>query len=157
MKGGARGLGGRSLLEYLCMRAGIEIVEVNTDASAALGIGGRRGLGKFRHVALTQLRIQDKVTNGEIRRVTCMGIQKPADIRTKHLDANGIRNNLAMCSAASAETRPAIAPETGGANNNCSILCCGACLVIINACTAAVLRAGSYERWARNQPFLRVL
>ncbi len=72
------------------MRANVDVIEINTDSSAALGIGGRRGLGKVRHVALNQLWIQDKVANGEIMLVKCKGSKKPADILTTHLHVDGI-------------------------------------------------------------------
>ncbi len=62
-------------------------------------------------MTLNQRWIQDKVTSGEIKLVKCKGVQKPAAILTKHLDANGIRNRMAMFSAEYADMRPAIAPE----------------------------------------------
>ena len=34
-------------------------IDVNTDASAAKGIASRRGLGKIRHIELSQLWLQD--------------------------------------------------------------------------------------------------
>ncbi len=58
VKGGAGGLGCRSRLEDLGMRADIDVVEMQADSSAALW-GVERGLGKVRRVALNQLWIQN--------------------------------------------------------------------------------------------------
>jgi hypothetical protein len=41
-------------------------IDVNTDASAAKGIASRRGLGKIRHIELSQLWLQDRVSRGEL-------------------------------------------------------------------------------------------
>ena len=40
-------------------------IEIKTDASAAIGIASRRGLGRVRHIEVAQLWIQEKVAQGK--------------------------------------------------------------------------------------------
>ena len=56
-----------------------------TDSSAAIGICGRQGLGKLRHVDTRSLWLQQKLRDGtlEVRKVR--GDVNPADVFTKHL------------------------------------------------------------------------
>ena len=65
VKGGSVGLGLVGMLEEV----GIEGVrlELLTDASAAKAMAGRVGAGKVRHMEVTQLWLQDRVSRGEIR------------------------------------------------------------------------------------------
>ena len=67
---------------------GVELpVRVWTDSSATMGICGRQGLGKLRHVDAKSLWVQQKVRDGflEIRKVR--GDANPADLFTKHLSS----------------------------------------------------------------------
>ena len=67
---------------------GVELpVRVWTDSSATMGICGRQGLGKLRHVDTKSLWVQQKVRDGslEIRKVR--GEANPADLFTKHLSS----------------------------------------------------------------------
>ena len=41
-------------------------LRIRTDSSAALGVSRRRGLGKMRHIELSQLWLQAKVGSGEM-------------------------------------------------------------------------------------------
>ena len=41
-------------------------ITVNSDASAAIGIASRRGLGRIRHIDVDELWVQDKVSKGII-------------------------------------------------------------------------------------------
>ena len=56
---------------------------MHTDASAAIGISGRKGLGKVRHLETNQLWIQDKIKQGDICVFKCNGPENPADALTK--------------------------------------------------------------------------
>ena len=40
-------------------------VDIFVDASAAIGIAQRRGVGKVRHVEVNQLWLQDRVARGD--------------------------------------------------------------------------------------------
>ena len=59
---------------------------VHSDATAAIGISKRRGLGKVRHLHTSDLWIQDKVKKEEIQIVKIPGSDNPADAFTKYLD-----------------------------------------------------------------------
>ena len=53
-------------LQALCRDLGIELaLTVLTDATAAIGICRRRGLGKVLHLAVADLWVQDKVRAGD--------------------------------------------------------------------------------------------
>ena len=58
-----------------------------TDSSATIGVCGRQGLGKLRHVDTKSFWVQQKVRDGslEIRKVR--GEANPADLFTKHLSS----------------------------------------------------------------------
>ena len=83
-KGSSIGLG----LKALCADMGVPVnVRVHTDASAAIGMARRRGLGKVRHLAVSDLWIQDKVACKEIELLRVKGSENPADILTKPVEA----------------------------------------------------------------------
>ena len=60
-------------------------LEVRTDATAAIGICRRRGLGNIRRLATADLWIQDKVRTGEIQLAKVDGSANPAGMLTKHV------------------------------------------------------------------------
>ena len=64
VKGGSAGLGIKSMLKE--MGVNVEI-KISTDASAAVGMVKRRGLGRVRHIDVSQLWIQNKVQEGQIK------------------------------------------------------------------------------------------
>ena len=62
-KGAAQGLGLRSIARDL----GIELsLRLMSDATAAIGISRRRGLGKVRHLATADLWMQDRIRKGDL-------------------------------------------------------------------------------------------
>ena len=63
MKGASIGIGLRSMMRDFGVDLSIEIM---TDASAAKGIPCMKGLGKVRHIEVSQLWMQDRVANGDI-------------------------------------------------------------------------------------------
>ena len=57
-KGSAEGLGLQAILQDF----GINVkVEVHSDATAAIGIASRQGLGRIRHIAVADLWVQQKL------------------------------------------------------------------------------------------------
>lgn len=56
-----------------------------TDATAAIGIARRRGLGKVRHLATADLWIQDRVRKKDFALEKVPGADNPADILTKNV------------------------------------------------------------------------
>ena len=111
VKGASQGFGVRGMMDDL----GIKLsVTLNTDATAALGIALRKGLGKVRHIEVNQLWVQDKVAAGElvIHKVgTCENL---ADILTKYVDQRLLDRHSVRMSAHADEGRHALAPEVAG-------------------------------------------
>ena len=60
-------------------------VEILTDATAAIGICRRRGLGKIRHLHVSDLWVQDRLRRGDFELTKVAGSDNPADILTKHV------------------------------------------------------------------------
>ena len=56
---------------------------VCTDSSAAIGIAGRQGLGKLRHIECSALWIQQRLRRGEFTLRKVLGTAKPADVFIK--------------------------------------------------------------------------
>ena len=85
-------------------------LEICSDASAAIGICKRRGLGKVRHLAVADLWIQDHLrTNGFLlNRVK--GPDNPADVLTKFVDKVTLDKHIGTMPMASLEGRAESAP-----------------------------------------------
>ncbi len=77
-------LGYRSLLRDLGVKAKLRVW---TDSSATVGICGRQGLGKLRHIDTRSLWIQQKIRDGELELRKVRGEVNPADLFTKHLSS----------------------------------------------------------------------
>ena len=82
-KGAAEGLGLQSVGRDLSIELGVDIY---TDSSAAMGMVARKGMGRVRHVEVSELWILDAVkskmlTVNEVKRE-----DHPADILTKHVE-----------------------------------------------------------------------
>ena len=67
---------------------------VHVDSSAAIGIIGRRGCGKMRHVKVGMLWIQEKQENEELYYRKVKGTDNPADALTKSLSSPVIQKYL---------------------------------------------------------------
>ena len=108
VKGAAAGLGHQAIMSDY----GVDIpVRLWTDASAALGISKRSGLGKIRHLATHTLWLQEKVRTKavEVRKVA--GEENPADLLTKHLPSKEkVHNLVKMFGCEYREGRSAAAP-----------------------------------------------
>ena len=73
-------------LQSLAKDLGIELkVHIFTDATAAIGICRRRGLGKIRHLHVADLWVQDRLKRGDFTLTKVPGSDNPADILTKHV------------------------------------------------------------------------
>ena len=85
VKSASQAIGLQSMLSDICVSPlGIEI---KTDASAAIGIASRRGLGRVRHIEVAQLWIQEKVANGVLKLIKVPGQANLADACTKYVNA----------------------------------------------------------------------
>ncbi len=68
--------------------------KVHSDASAAIGMVNRTGAGKLRHVRVQYLWVQDKVRSGELGVVKVPGEENPADLLTKHVNAQTLSRHV---------------------------------------------------------------
>ena len=91
VKGATQAIGLRSPAHDLGMTHDLHLF---TDATAAIGICRRRGLGKIRHLSVGDLWIQDKIKCRDFRLFKVLGTENPADLFTKHLDQKAIEGNL---------------------------------------------------------------
>ena len=106
-KGASNALGMRSVAEDLGFSLSVEVL---TDATAAIGICRRRGLGKIRHLAVADLWVQDRVKTGDFVLTKVPGQQNPADILTKYTDRATLQKHLAAMDLYLEDGRPDSAP-----------------------------------------------
>ena len=92
-KGAAEGEGVLSILRDFGLDAKPRLL---SDASAAIGITQRLGLGKVRHLSVQDLWIQQKVRQGEIEVQKLPGEVNPSDLMTKPLDKSRILKLLSL-------------------------------------------------------------
>ena len=62
-------------------------VQVYADASAALGVVFRKGIGKIRHLDTSRLWIQQKELQKAVEFLKVDGVINPADLMTKYMPA----------------------------------------------------------------------
>ena len=86
VKGSSTGLGIKAILMDMGVQSGSELISINTDASAAMGMASRKGLGKVRHIDVSQLWIQQKVAEGIIRLRKVPGTLNLSNHLTNHTD-----------------------------------------------------------------------
>ena len=90
-RGASQGLG----LVALAKDLNIDMkLDVRTDATAAIGVCRRRGLGKIRHLAVADLWVQEKVRLKEFTLTKVPGDVNPADLLTKHVDRRLLEKHL---------------------------------------------------------------
>ena len=80
----------QSLMRDLGMNLALE---VKADASAALGIVQRIGIGKLRHIHTNWLWVQDKAQSKTIQYGKVPGATNPADALTKPVDAQSLTDH----------------------------------------------------------------
>ena len=81
VKGTGNALGTSGVLQDLGVKLPITLY---TDSSAAKGIASRRGLGKVRHIELSELWLQDQVARGKVEVRRIRGEDNFSDSLTKH-------------------------------------------------------------------------
>ncbi len=86
-------------------------VQVLVDASAALGIIRRRGLGKTRHIRVQELWCQELSSSGRVKFLKVNGKRNPADMMTKCIDERGILKNTYLLHLQFRIGRSSTAPE----------------------------------------------
>ena len=110
--GAAQALGLQSLLRDLGWQVRIRI---HSDATAAIGICRRKGIGKIRHLATTDLWIQDKVRSKVIELCKVLGTDNPADVLTKYVSRQVMEPALERIGLVVMSGRPVSAPKAMGA------------------------------------------
>ena len=108
VKGGAQAIGFKNMMKEMGVK--IDII-LKTDASAAKGIATRRGMGKVRHIEVTQLWLQDKVARGEIKVEKIDGAKNIADQLTKYVTKEGILYHMERTHQRVTEGRHELMPE----------------------------------------------
>jgi len=83
-----------------------------TDSSAAMGIVGRQGLGKLRHIDTHSLWVQQAARSGRIEVRKVKGEDNPADVFTKHLPSREkVDQLIALLGCRFDSGRPDASPE----------------------------------------------
>ena len=109
--GAAQAMGIRSLCKDMGWVVGINL---HSDATAAIGIARRKGLGKIRHLDCTDLWIQDKIRSKDMAIFKVLGADNMADILTKYVDRKTIDSALTSMGLVKMSGRPACAPQAMG-------------------------------------------
>lgn len=90
-KGAAEAMGVQSIAKDF----GDEVrIVLRVDSSAAIGIVGRRGLGRLRHVHAQELWLQQEVREGRLGLAKTPGSENVADILTKHVGRDVLERHL---------------------------------------------------------------
>ena len=61
-------------------------IDIQSDASAAMGICRRKGLGTVRHIAVADWWVQERLHASDLTLVKIAGETNPEDKLTKHID-----------------------------------------------------------------------
>ena len=85
--------------------------DLHVDASAAIGIAQRKGLGKLRHLDTQALWIQDAVRCKRVSVEKVLGSENPADLMTKHLDGQDLVKCLKKLGGQVRQGRAKVAPN----------------------------------------------
>ena len=89
-------------------------ITVHSDATAAIGIARRKGLGKIRHLDVTDLWIQDNIRSKQIKLLKVLGTENIADVFTKYVGRATLEKTLANMCVFKVAGRPACAPAAMG-------------------------------------------
>jgi hypothetical protein len=108
VRGASEALGMRSLMRDLHRDT---TVQIWADASAAIGIVRRSGVGRVRHLDTRMLWIQQKVREGDLQLGKVDGQVNPADLFTKPLPTEAISEHCFRMSCACRTGRAATAPD----------------------------------------------
>ena len=93
VKGGSVGLGVQAMLTEIGVSLNLVL---KCDASAAVGIVMRRGLGRVRHIDLSQLWLQEKVAQGGLKVHKVKTDDNKSDALTTHLGVQDTEKHLRM-------------------------------------------------------------
>ena len=99
VRGASQALGLVAMLKDFGVEISVDMeakpdIELCVDASAAVGIASRRGLGKQRHIELNELWLQDQVARGRIAIRKVQGKQNFSDSLTKFCSSDRIEQTI---------------------------------------------------------------
>lgn len=114
-QGSAQALGVQALLKDMGWNLSCH---VQSDATAALGICRRKGLGKIRHLDCADLWIQEALHGKMIFLHKVDGKQNPADVLTKYVHRPTMKMALDKMSMVQLSGRPECAPKAMGTSPN---------------------------------------
>ena len=86
-------------------------VKIFTDASTGKSIASRRGLGKVRHLDVSQLWVQEKVQSGAISLHKIKNTFNSSDCLTKYLDNAALKQCMEQLDMWHFEGRSELAPQ----------------------------------------------
>ena len=107
VKGAAEGLGMQSVLADFGHTCRVALL---SDATAAIGMCKRLGLGRVRHLATADLWVQQRIRLKALTVCKLPGTENPADLLTKFLGRDALREHLQRLAFVAMEGRPAAAP-----------------------------------------------
>ena len=107
VRGASEGCGLQSLAADLCVALQFSI---HADSSAAIGICRRTGIGRVRHLAVSQLWVQERLRAGSFTLYKVPGDHNPADILTKVVARALLDRHLTRMSMRREAGRAASAP-----------------------------------------------
>jgi len=109
VKDASVGIGIRNMLIDLGVQMKLDLL---TDASAAKGIANRKGIGKVRHIEVSQLWLQDKARKGEIEVIKVEGSKNVADALTKAVNQEDLNRHIEKVRMTAEEGRHELSPES---------------------------------------------
>ena len=102
-------------LQSICRDLGFDYkLRVHSDATAAIGIARRRGMGKIRHLDCTDLWVQEQIRVGAIELLKIPGVDNPADAFTKYVDNGILTKAMKALNMVKLSGRAKCAPDTMG-------------------------------------------
>ena len=107
-KGCAQAIGLRSVGMDLGLSYSLRMF---SDATAAIAISRRLGIGKIRHLDVSLLWIQSQIRDKHIDLQKILGAQNPSDALTKHIAGPLLREHMERLHLVFAEGRAASAPQ----------------------------------------------
>ena len=110
--GCAQTLGIQSLMRDMGWHA---TVVIHSDATAAVCIAHRKGLGQIRHLDVTDLSIQDKIRSKIIQVTKVLGTENMADAMAAYDDKASLDNAMSRMHMVKTSGRSAKAPKAMGA------------------------------------------
>ncbi len=109
VKGGSVGLGLQAVLRDFNLEVEIAL---KSDATAAIALASRRGLGKVRHIEVCQLWLQQKVKEGVIRIAKVGTHENVADALTKYVSRESMSTHLLNTNQSALTGRHSLVPAT---------------------------------------------